>query len=159
MVYQPAHPPLAARAPSAHSTTMIDALRSGAKRPRMVALAVLACAMLLRLLVPAGWMPVADANGVHLTPCSGTGPMTMPMASGQTMAGTAHHMPSDQQGAPEHPCAFGHLSLAIAEPEWPALILPITPATLVPAGLAALVSIGRGLAAPPPPPTGPPAIA
>ena len=142
---------------------MIDTLRSGARRPRMVALALLACALLLRLLVPAGWMPVSDAAGVHLTLCSGTGPMTMPpmgtMAHGRTMAGIAHHMPSDQQGVPEHPCAFGQLSLAIAEPKLPALALPIAPAALIPAGLAALVSIGRGLAAPPPPPTGPPAIA
>ena len=71
---------------------MIETLRSGARRPRMLALAVLACALLLRLLVPAGWMPVSDANGVHLTLCSGTGPMTMPMAGmahGETMAGAA----------------------------------------------------------------------
>ena len=142
---------------------MIEALRSGARRPRMLALALLACALLLRLLVPAGWMPVSDANGVHLTLCSGTGPMTMPsmaaMAPGKTMAGMAHHMPTDEQGAPEHPCAFAHLGLAIAETRLPALMLPVAPATLVPAGLAMLVSVGRGLAAPPPPQTGPPAIA
>jgi len=145
---------------------MIEALRSGARRPRMLALAVLACALLLRLLVPAGWMPVSDARGIHLTLCSGTGPMTMPtmgpmghMAHGETMAGMAHHMPSDQQGAPEHPCAFAHFGLAVATPRLPALPLPVAPATLVPAGLAALVMVGRGLAAPPPPPTGPPSIA
>jgi len=144
---------------------MIDTLRSGARRPRMVALALLACALLLRLLVPAGWMPVTDATGVHLTLCSGTGPMTMPMeamarmAHGGTMAGMAHHMPTDQQGAPEHPCAFANLGLAVAEPGPLALLPPVASATLMPAGVALLVLIGRGLAAPPPPPTGPPAIA
>ncbi len=131
----------------------------------MLAAAVIACALLLRLLVPAGWMPVSDAQGVHLTPCSGSGPMTMamgpmkPMARGQTVAGMTHPMPGDQQGVPEHPCAFANLGLALAEPEMPVMMLPIAPAALVPAGLAMLVSIGRGLAAPPPPPTGPPAIA
>ena len=144
---------------------MIDAFRSGGKRPRMLALAVLACALLLRLLVPAGWMPVSDASGVHLTICTGTGPMTMPgmgpmatMAPGRTTVGMAHHMPSDQQGVPEHPCAFAHHGLAIGEPVLPTLVLPVAPATLLPSGLAALVSIGRGLAAPPPPQTGPPSI-
>ena len=142
---------------------MIEALRSGARRPRMLALALLACALLLRLLVPAGWMPVSDANGVHLTLCSGTGPMTMPsmaaIAPSPTMAGMSHHMPTDQQGAPEHPCAFANLGLAVAEPGPLALLPPVASATLMPAGVALLVSIGRGLAAPPPPPTGPPAIA
>jgi hypothetical protein len=128
----------------------------------MLALAVLACALLLRLLVPAGWMPVSDATGMHLTLCSGTGPMAMPMAPmahRMTVAGAAPHMPTDQQNAPEHPCAFAHLGLAIAEPTLSALMLPATPGTLVPVGIATLVSIGRGLAAPPPPPTGPPTIA
>ena len=145
---------------------MIAALRSGRGRPgaspRLLASAMLACALLLRLLVPAGWMPVRDATGLHLTICTGTGPMAMPMAPGTTagpMAGMAHHMPGDQQGIPEHPCAFAHHGLAVAAPRLPALVRPLAPVALLPAGLATRVAIGRGLAAPPPPPTGPPSLA
>jgi hypothetical protein len=142
---------------------MRKALRSGATGPRAVALALLACALALRFLVPAGWMPVSDAYGLHLAPCSGTGPMTpatMPaMAMHHVMAGMDHHAPGGQdQPAPDHACPFAGLGLALAEPALPAVALPpAVEATLLPARIL-VVAIGRGLAAPPPPATGPPVL-
>lgn len=140
---------------------MIDAPRSRPDGLRTIALALLACALALRLLIPAGWMPVHDAQGFHLTLCSGTGPEPLPAHA--AMAGMAHHGThrhdhQHDQGMPDHPCAFAGLGMVLAEPVLPA-VAPIV-ATVEPAIVAipAAVAIGRGLAAPPPPPTGPPAL-
>ncbi len=139
---------------------MIEAMRSGRGRLRTIALALLACALALRLLIPAGWMPVVDATGLHLTLCSGSGPIEpVTHHDMKAMAGTAHHhQHHHEQGMPDHPCAFAGLGLALAEPVLPeiALIAPVVEATV--AVIPATVAIGRGLAAPPPPPTGPPAL-
>jgi hypothetical protein len=139
---------------------MRKALRSGARMPRAVALALLACALALRFLVPTGWMPVSDARGFHLTLCSGSGPVEMPAMAmmHHAMAGMDHHGPQHEQDTQDHSCPFAGLSLALAEPAlpvvaaWPAIeaaTLPVRPFA---------VAIGRGLAAPPPPPTGPPVL-
>jgi len=142
---------------------MIEALRSRPGRPRTIALAILACALALRLLIPAGWMPIADAQGMHLVLCSGSGPLepatshAMPAMMGMHHGGHAQH-DHHHHGMPDHPCAFAGLGLAMAEPVLPLLALaPIALETLV-APMPAAVSIGRGLAAPPPPPTGPPTL-
>ncbi|WP_246331953.1 hypothetical protein [Sphingomonas chungangi] len=124
----------------------------------MLVLAVLACAMALRILVPEGWMPVSDTQGFHITMCSGSGPMDMPMAMpGMTMKhGKADHGPQPMQ---DHPCTFAHLGLAFAEPLLPVLDLPPAQEAEAPAARPFAVTIGRGLAAPPPPSTGPPPLA
>jgi hypothetical protein len=122
----------------------------------MLALAVLACALALRMLVPEGWMPVSDGHGFRITMCTGTGPMDMTMA----MPGMAAHPdPSGhgpQQPMQDHPCTFAHLGLALAEPVLPALALPPAREAEVIAAKAFAIAIGHGLAAPPPPATGPP---
>jgi hypothetical protein len=145
---------------------MIEALRSRPGRPRTIALALLACALALRLLVPAGWMPVADAQGLHLVLCSGSGPLelpsphVLPAMARMHHAGHAGHAGHDHhhQGMPDHPCAFTGLGLALAEPVLPMLapVAMLGQALVTP--FPAAVAIGRGLAAPPPPPTGPPAL-
>ncbi|MGN6123620.1 MAG: hypothetical protein ACTHOJ_11770 [Sphingomonas oligoaromativorans] len=137
---------------------MIDASRSRLQRPRTIALALLACALALRLLIPAGWMPVADAQGLHLVLCSGSGPMEMPSAHAMAgMKGMDHHGHHDPS-MPDHPCAFAGLGLALAEPLLPQLALPARVAAVRVDHAGETVAIGRGLAAPPPPATGPPAL-
>lgn len=138
---------------------MIEALRSRPGGLRTIALALLACALAVRFLIPAGWMPVADAQGFHLTLCSGAGPLEIP--PGHAMAGMAHHGAQHHhhhhdQGMPDHPCAFAGLGLALAEPVRPVLALALPVVQALPAPIALVEAIGRGLAAPPPPPTGPP---
>ena len=128
--------------------------------PRRISLAtqtrlslLIALALLIRALVPTGWMPVAGPDGMHLTLCPGQGAMAHSMPG---MKGGADH----RGGAlPDHPCAFAGLGLA-ADTAPPPLILPnrATPA-VEPRRDQATVAVGRGLAAPPPPATGPPAFA
>ena len=124
----------------------------------MLALAVLACALALRMLVPEGWMPVSDAQGFRITLCTGTGPMDMTMAMpGMAMKhGHTDHGPQPMQ---DHPCTFAHLGLAFAEPLLPALALPPLARAEALAAKPLAIAIGRGLAAPPPPATGPPILA
>lgn len=109
---------------------------------------VLALAIALKLLVPQGWMPGA------------TGLIICPDASPVAMA-PAHHNHHDAPGkpAPHQPCAFAGLGLAAAPPTAIPELSP--PAAVPPVALSGPrpVAVGRGLAAPPPPSTGPPFLA
>ena len=111
-------------------------------------------ALLARLASPSGWMPKADVAGVHLVPCDGMAP-ELPRA----MAGMAHHHHHSQAPTADHPCAFSGLGLAVAEPLPPPPLLAPSPARIVTPLAHPAVAIGRGLAAPPPPATAPPALA
>lgn len=121
-------------------------------------LALFACAMLARAIVPAGWMPVAGVDGFRIVLCSGAGPMPVARPH-HAMVGMHHGEEAghDNPGA-DHPCAFAGVTPAI---DAPTLVLPLPlPFLRVGSGLIRLlVAIGHGLAAPPPPQTGPPAFA
>jgi len=92
--------------------------------------AVIVCALLMRAIVPAGFMPMATANGIELVLCSGmaqpSDPTTAPAAAGM-MPGMQHHampdhampdhaLPGRGDGGhqipakPEAPCAFAGLT-------------------------------------------------
>lgn len=126
--------------------------RATALRDR-TAIALLALALLARVLVPAGWMP-AEGRGMAITLCSGSGAVAAWVdADGKIQK----HDPA--KGAmPDHPCAFAGLGMPMLGGDVPAapLLAPVPRDEL--AGLSlAPAAIGRGLAAPPPPATGPPA--
>ncbi|KQN26856.1 hypothetical protein ASE86_05115 [Sphingomonas sp. Leaf33] len=83
-----------------------------------LACAIVALALAMKLLVPAGFMPTVSHGRIVVSICSGTGPMTMVVE----MPGMAHHAPTD---APKHdegasaPCAYAGLmapSLAATDP-------------------------------------------
>lgn len=83
-----------------------------------IAVAIVALALAMKLLVPAGFMPTVSNGRIVVSICSGTGPMTMVVA----MPGMAHHAPAD---TPRHdegasaPCAYAGLmapSLAAIDP-------------------------------------------
>lgn len=114
-----------------------------------IALALLGLALAVRVLVPAGWMP-AKGQGFAITICTGTGMETGWVDSD----GTLHKKAAVQQGADPH-CAFAGLGVAMLGGDVPVTVAPMRPA-LAPATVQALASIGQGLAAPPPPATGPP---
>ena len=118
-------------------------------------LGLFALAMLVRVLVPAGWMPVADAAGSHLALCDGASMIATAMPG---MKGAKHGAPMHHQGPSDHPCAF---AAPAATADTPALAVPLPPVSMEHVARAAprSVAIGQGLAAPPPPPTGPPAFA
>jgi len=119
-----------------------------------MAATLLACTLLLRLLVPAGWMPSAGADGlIRITLCTGEG-RTAAWVDGE---GKIHDKAPAQSSAHDQPCAFAGLATALDSAATPAIVPPERLALATPRALPPAVAIGRGLAAPPPPATGPPA--
>ncbi|MFC3713241.1 hypothetical protein ACFOMD_11695 [Sphingoaurantiacus capsulatus] len=123
---------------------------------RAFALGGLALMLLLRILVPAGWMP-AQAGGFAVTLCIDGGPVAAWIDADGRLTRTAKGDAGQEMPGKDTPCAFAAaglpplpvLAVAIAEP------LAVTLELAQPLALPA--AIGRGLAAPPPPATGPPA--
>ena len=118
-----------------------------------VALAFVVLALLLRVMVPSGWMPAAAGSGFSITLCTGMGAVSAWIDSEGKV-----HKEKPAESKPEHPCIFSGFSAALDLPAFDGrLIVPsLAPATFFVLSMAT-VAIGRGLAAPPPPPTGPPA--
>jgi hypothetical protein len=135
-------------------------------RFRGLTVALIACALAMRMLVPSGFMLTPTANGAlpTITICTSQGAMTMALpasmdpaaATGQSSHDDGSH---DQGKAPDHPCAFAAASAAV---DLAAILHPIAPAgagTSDTPLLPAFARPGLGLAAPPPPKTGPPILA
>ena len=130
-------------------------LRRHLKLQRWPAAWLIAFALAVRLLVPAGFMPMAGKAGLEI--CAEQTPDLLAMTSmpGMGMKGMDHgkSMPGDH----DHDCGFSAAVGGIAQ--LPTLILP---ALLAPVALPQAFVIqtnvrpGLGLAAPPPPKTGPP---
>jgi hypothetical protein len=127
------------------------AIMAGSASGRRFAVVLVAFALAMRLLVPIGWMPSADGRSITL--CTGMG-----MVEAWVDAkGDLHEKAPLKPVKAGEPCTFAALAAALVVPDaMPTLAVPEAVAT--PALLPALaVAVGRGLAAPPPPPTGPPA--
>lgn len=138
-------------------------------RNRLPLALVLACIFVMKALVPTGWMPVAANGLVELQLCSGMKAVPAQSLSQEQrdlMAALQHHAgtagddaPDGDQPMADQPCAF-----AAAAVVWPPLAetAPLFRAQAETAlhGIpASAASVGRGLAAPPPPATGPPSRA
>ena len=141
-------------------------LRRHLKLQRWFAAWLVVVALAVRLVVPAGYMPMAGKAGLEI--CAGQnadlasigsmpGMDAMPHHAAMPMHGMNHGkaMPGDH----DHDCGFA--SAVGGSADLPDLILP---AMLAPVALPvafvvqAIVRPGLGLAAPPPPKTGPPSI-
>ncbi|HEY1606350.1 MAG TPA: hypothetical protein VGF77_12220 [Allosphingosinicella sp.] len=136
---------------------MRHALRMGTARPVLAGLFLFA--LMLRLLVPAGYMIGTDAAGAPaLVLCSGFEPAppghhSMAMRPGSP---AHHHHPA---GHREAPCPFAALA-APALPPSPPIVMAAPPPPIGPAAqVFAAAAAPPALAAPPPPATGPPAFA
>ena len=118
-------------------------------------LCLLALALSLRILVPAGWMPAAD-GGLRIVPC---------IAAPQTQAMPAHHGPGHEKSpAPaangDGPCSFFGLSSLFAAPALAVVIgaarrrgTPLLVAVwLGSAGMLYPLVAGAAVPAAPPPP-------
>jgi hypothetical protein len=119
---------------------------------RLLAVMVLLCALLGRVAVPTGYMIAAsNQNGLPVFQmCNGSGPMAM--------ATDARHNPDqhEEHKSADHPCAFAAASTAV---DLAAVLHPVAPTTMAAATAYTALSFARpglGLAAPPPPKTGPP---
>lgn len=126
-------------------------------RRRFGWLLLLVAALLARSVAPEGWMPVVNAaGGIEITVCNGTGPDSAMVLSPD---GKLHHKAPGKNQPGDHACAFSGLGVADAPPTLVALAAPVFTPDAAPA-LDPIGAIpGRGLAAPPPPATGPPSLA
>ncbi len=121
---------------------------------------MIACALLARVLIPQGWMPVETDRGWQISICGGTGPVEMAASPVLAAAVKAMRHGSDEQdtNANDHACTFSGLTVALDGPPVPILDHPsLSAANWSPRAIPA-IAVGRGLAAPPPPSTGPPSI-
>jgi len=120
-------------------------------------LLLLVAALLARSVAPEGWMPVVNAaGGIEITVCNGTGPDDAMVLSPD---GKLHHKVPGKNQSGDHVCAFSGLGIADAPPTLVALVAPTFASEAAPT-LDPIDAIpGRGLAAPPPPATGPPSLA
>jgi hypothetical protein len=125
---------------------------AGGAKTGGAALALLMLALALRLLVPAGFMPVSG-QGYMVTLCTGSGAIRAFVDErGEGRDGSPASRPGFEQ-----PCSFAGLATALDLPPAAASVVPALAFGPAAAMLMTVVAIGRGLAAPPPPPTGPPA--
>lgn len=111
-------------------------------------------ALAMRVLLPAGFMPSAE-RGFALTICTGTDTQTVWMDT----SGTLHKEdPAKGKSVDHQPCAFAGVAIALDNPatEDHVAMAPVAPAIAVFAKRD--VSVGAGLAAPPPPAIGPPSL-
>lgn len=126
---------------------------------RLPVAALLALALLTRLLIPAGWMPGTDASGFRLEFCSAFGPPPPAMLKAAEDAAKrlngGKHQGKDRANG-DQACGFGAIGLAWQGQAGPVIAAPLIVAAPV-FTVSFVVAIGRGLAAPPPPATGPPA--
>ena len=126
-------------------------------RRRLGWLLLLVGALLARSIAPDGWMPVVNAaGGIEITVCNGTGPDDRMVLSPD---GKVHHKAPVKGQLGDHPCAFSGLGVANAPPPQLALAIPTLAPQAVPEPRRVHLVPGRGLAAPPPPATGPPSFA
>jgi hypothetical protein len=131
---------------------MIGGLRKGWIGEAAVA-AALFLVLFARILVPSGYMPVATANGVLVTLCTGNGPVEMLLDLGRDHAPAKH----DSSGM-DAPCAFAGMGGGtLAAAPVLAVFVAIEAGRTLSRAIADL-TVHR-LAAPPPPAIGPPARA
>ena len=122
---------------------------------------MLACmAIALRVLIPQGYMaaPAASSGSLPIMLCTAQGVRAVSIDAAGHIVDAPAEAPGDPAGGPptDPHCAFSGLGVAFMA-EAPALIAmavwrPAHAAII----LAPQTTPGRGLAAPPPPPTGPP---
>ena len=105
-------------------------------------LAVLLCAatLMLKLLVPTGYMIDSDHGHIAITICSGVTPATATMGMPGMHGGMADHGKSKDHGKAEMPCAFSGLSAAVT-----GAIDPIQLAALI----AFVLAVGLAATVPP----------
>jgi hypothetical protein len=113
-------------------------------------------ALLMRALFPAGWMPSAE-KGQMITLCTGTGVEKAWLGHDGTIKNAPPEQTDDDKNHGNNSCVFSGVAVANLDQMDAPELLTVTIATqkLKPINS---VTIGRGLAAPPPPATGPPLL-
>jgi len=114
---------------------------------------VLLAALVARMLVPAGWMPSTD-RAFAITVCTGIDTQTVWL---DTQGKTHKQDPSKADDSDHEPCTFAGGAFASLTPEMPAVETAVAYAN-APVFAHDSIAPGQGLAAPPPPSTGPPSL-
>lgn len=118
---------------------------------RNLAAALIVLALAVRIVLPAGFMPSSE-RGFVLTICTGMDTQTVWMDK----SGKLHKEDPAKGKSVEHqPCAFAGAAMAGDTPAAAFVAMPPV-ATAVPVFAMREISVGQGLAAPPPPAIGPP---
>lgn len=118
------------------------------RRPRVPTILLLACALFLRLWVPAGWMPAANGAAFAIQPCAAAPAMPM-----------AHHGSPAHKDAHDGDCAFAPHHGGIAQLSVPPAPPMVAAHSAPPPQAGLLVPFATGPPSLPPPSTGPPALA
>jgi hypothetical protein len=127
-------------------------IRGFSQLKQHLTLALVVVALAVRVLVPAGWMPATALGHATFTLCTGTGMVEAWVGDD----GTIHKSVPDKGGKGSIPCLFAGLGAGI-DPGSLIKSISLAPVAFVAASLTAFaIAIGHGLAAPPPPSTGPP---
>ena len=122
---------------------------------RQIPLALIACALLLRVLIPAGWMPTTGADGmVRISLCTGMGAQTAWIDRDNKIHKEA---PTGSQHDPQ-PCGFSVFGHGLDRTPAVGLTLPAVAVAVIALVAHQSIFIGHGLTAPPPPSTGPPSL-
>ena len=125
-----------------------------------LALLLVGCALLLRIVVPAGWMPQAAAGQLTLSWCADSGyggPAALTEARALLAKAVGTPAPAEHQKSPDQPCAFAMAAQPLAPTDPLALPVPLPAAEPIRA-VPFATRPGAGLAAPPPLATGPPLL-
>ncbi|WCT72426.1 hypothetical protein PQ455_12345 [Sphingomonas naphthae] len=131
----------------------MTALRRLLLTHRALTATLIALALLMKLLVPTGFMPVASGGGITVEICTGFGAQKMVMA----IPGTAHRGGKADHQKADMPCAFAGLAtpaLAAIDPLLLAVAILFVMAMVFRVPVAPVV---RGAARLRPPLRGPPA--
>jgi hypothetical protein len=119
---------------------------------RNLAAALIVLALALRVIIPSGFMPSSE-RGFALTICTGMDTQTVWMDK----SGKLHKEdPSKGKSVEHQPCAFAGAAMAadFLAADFQIAMAPV--ALAIPVFGKREVSVGAGLAAPPPPAIGPP---
>lgn len=142
--------PLARAKSLAHTAPMICAFSPF----RNIAAACVLLALAMRVIIPTGFMPSAE-RGFALTICTGTDTQTVWMDK----SGKLHNEdPSKGKSVEHQPCAFAGAAMASHLPSIDVHVAMAPVAVAIPVHSKREVSVGAGLAAPPPPAIGPPSF-
>lgn len=128
-------------------------LRTILTHNRGLAAMLVAMALCVRALVPAGYMIAPQARSIEVSICADAS------GAAQKVSIPLGNKPDAQQDHPgkHSPCAFAGLAMAATDAPLLGEALPPQAAAIAPFA-AQVISVGQGLAAPPPHQTGPPAI-
>lgn len=124
---------------------------------RLPILLAIACALFLRSLVPAGWMPASSGGAFAIEPCPAAASAPLTHMAGHHH-GKAHH--DTGHGASHNgDCAFSPFSIAFASADAPVTLTTSIAVDKTAFALHRADDLKTGPPALPPPSTGPPAIA